>query len=57
MIPQILMGSKQEQVLGFLDQEILALNRKGKIAVAIGTALFLSHFAYQIFWGKKSIRS
>lgn len=57
MHPQILMGSKQEQVLGFLDQEILNLNRKGRGAVAVGTVLFFSHLAYQLLWGSKTRRS
>jgi hypothetical protein len=54
MYPQMLMGSKQEQVLGFLDQEILRFNRKGRAAVAAGTVLFISHLTYQLLLGKKS---
>lgn len=53
----MLMGSKQEQVLGFLDQEILRLNSKGRMAVIGGTILFLSHLTYQLLWGKKANRS
>jgi hypothetical protein len=57
MHPQMLMGSKQEQVLGFLDQEIVSLGRKGRAAVTIGTVLLLSHFTYQMLWGSRARRS
>lgn len=54
--PQMLMGSKQEQVLGFLDQQIIKLNQKGRIAILTGTILLFSHVVGQYFqlWGFKS---
>lgn len=52
--PELIMGSKQEKILGYLDIEIMRLNHRGRMSLIIGTLLFAASVTYEMMWGRKS---
>lgn len=47
------MGTKHENLLQYLDLEMVKISRRGKIASAVGTVLIGCHFIYKMGTRKK----
>lgn len=51
--PELVMGTKHENLLQYLDLEMVKISRRGKIASAVGTVLIGCHFIYKMGTRKK----
>ena len=51
MMAEVVMGSKHEKILLFLDSEIIRLRRLGKAGVLGGTGVMVLHMFYRMWSG------